>query len=104
MVSDDPETFEPARHSSVCTARDASPLPDGPFTGRMVYDLTYGQAETPLLRDAREAGCLTLDGLPMLVAQAERQFEWWTGQKPEPGVMAGALRRKLGAQTVERTL
>jgi len=31
----------------------------------------------------------------MLVAQAERQFEWWTGQKPEPGVMQDAVRRKM---------
>jgi hypothetical protein len=31
----------------------------------------------------------------MLVAQAERQFEWWTGQRPEPGIMAGAARRRL---------
>jgi shikimate 5-dehydrogenase len=44
-----------------------------------------------LLREARTAGCLTLDGLPMLIAQAERQFEWWTGQKPEPGVMKAAV-------------
>ena len=61
----------------------------GRSTGRLVYDLTYGAGESPLLRDARAAGCATLDGLPMLVAQAERQFEWWTGQQPAPGVMAG---------------
>ena len=72
-------------------ARDRSPMPHGPFTGRMVYDLTYGQTETPLLRDARQAGCLTLDGLPMLVAQAERQFEWWTGRRPADGVMKAAV-------------
>jgi len=73
------------------SARDETPLPGGPFDGHLVYDLTYGDAETPLLRDARSAGCLTLDGLPMLVAQAERQFEWWTGQKPQAGVMRGAV-------------
>jgi 3-dehydroquinate dehydratase/shikimate dehydrogenase len=27
-----------------------------------------------------------------LVAQAERQFEWWTGQRPAPGVMRAACR------------
>jgi len=31
----------------------------------------------------------------MLVAQAERQFEWWTGRKPEPGVMEAAARRRV---------
>ena len=70
--------------------RDESPLPGGPFTGRLVYDLTYGVGESRLVREARAAGCLALDGLPMLVAQAERQFEWWTGQQPPPGVMATA--------------
>jgi shikimate dehydrogenase len=70
-----------------------SPLPDGPFDGRFVYDLTYGGRESPLLDQARAAGCGTLDGVPMLIAQAERQFEWWTGRKPVPGVMAAAVSR-----------
>ena len=79
-------------------ARSESPLPHGPFTGRMVYDLTYGETESPLLRDARQAGCLTLDGLPMLVAQAERQFEWWTGNRPADGVMKTAVAHRLGRE------
>jgi 3-dehydroquinate dehydratase/shikimate dehydrogenase len=80
------------------SARQESPLPDGPFTGRMVYDLTYGDTESPLLRDARAAGCLTLDGLPMLVAQAEQQFEWWTGRKPPEGVMKTAVASRRGRE------
>jgi 3-dehydroquinate dehydratase/shikimate dehydrogenase len=75
--------------------RDESPLPREVVAGPLVYDLTYGAGPSPLLRDARAAGALTIDGLPMLVAQAERQFEWWTGQKPGAGVMANAVRRKL---------
>ena len=76
--------------------RDESPLPRDVVSGPLVYDLTYGAGPSALLRDAKAAGALTIDGLPMLVAQAERQFEWWTGQKPEPGVMANAVRRKVG--------
>jgi 3-dehydroquinate dehydratase / shikimate dehydrogenase len=76
--------------------RDESPLPRDVVSGPLVYDLTYGSGPSALLRDAKAAGALTIDGLPMLVAQAERQFEWWTGQKPEPGVMANAVRRKVG--------
>jgi shikimate dehydrogenase len=79
--------------------RDQSPLPRDAVVGPLVYDLTYGPGPSALLRDAKAAGSLTIDGLPMLVAQAERQFEWWTGQKPEPGVMAAAVKRR-----VERTL
>ena len=72
--------------------REESPLGRDQLTCGFVYDLTYGAAESALIRDARERGCRTLDGLPMLVAQAERQFEWWTGQRPMPGVMADAIR------------
>lgn len=76
--------------------RDQSPLPDGPFDGRLVYDLTYGVGDSRLVHDARAAGCVTLDGLPMLIAQAERQFEWWTGTRPVAGVMRAAAYRRLG--------
>lgn len=76
-------------------ASETSPVARDLLTGRFVYDLTYGATESALLRDARAMGCQTVDGLPMLIAQAERQFEWWTGQKPAPGVMAEAIRRKV---------
>jgi 3-dehydroquinate dehydratase/shikimate dehydrogenase len=76
------------------SAPDESPIARERLTGRLVYDLTYGEEESVLLHDAREMGCRAIDGLPMLIAQAERQFEWWTGQRPAPGVMAGALRAR----------
>ena len=75
------------------SSRDRSPLPGGRFGGTLVYDLTYGASESPLLRDARAAGCLTLDGRPMLLGQAARRFEWWTGQRPAAGVMEEAAVR-----------
>jgi 3-dehydroquinate dehydratase/shikimate dehydrogenase len=75
--------------------RAESPMPADRLTGQLVYDLTYGQGEATLLRDARGAGLKTLDGLAMLVAQAERQFTWWTGRQAEPGVMEAAARRRL---------
>ena len=81
---------------------DASPLPGGPFGGSLVYDLTYGSHESPLLREAAAAGCATLDGLAMLVAQAERQFEWWTGRRPPSGVMRNAAARRRAADSSGR--
>jgi shikimate 5-dehydrogenase len=42
----------------------------------------YTPARTPLLAAAEADGCMTLGGLDMLIAQAERQFELWTGQRP----------------------
>jgi 3-dehydroquinate dehydratase / shikimate dehydrogenase len=62
----------------------------GPFGGRLVYDLVYDPDPTPLMRAAAEAGCPAIGGLEMLVAQAERQFEIWTGQRPPAGLFAQA--------------
>ena len=70
---------------------EESPLPGGPFEGRLVYDLIYAPRETRLLREAKAAGCDTLDGLPMLVAQAEEQSLWWTGRRVPTGVMGRAV-------------
>ena len=62
---------------------------------RLVYDLVYNPTETKFLREARAAGCETLGGLEMLVAQAEEQFKLWTGAPPPEGVMYEAARRRL---------
>ena len=75
---------------------DATPVPEGPFDGRLVYDLVYNPPVTRLLADAAAAGCETLGGLAMLVAQAERQFEWWTGERPPAGLFRSAAERQLG--------
>ena len=62
---------------------------------RLVYDLVYNPTETRFLREAREAGCKTLGGLAMLVAQAAEQFKLWTGVAPPESVMYEAARRGL---------
>jgi 3-dehydroquinate dehydratase/shikimate dehydrogenase len=74
---------------------EETPWPDARFDGRLVYDLVYNPRDTRLLREARAAGCDTLDGLAMLVAQAELQFEIWTGRRPAPGVMLDAALARL---------
>lgn len=45
-----------------------------------VADIIYFPFETQLLRDARQAGCRTLDGGGMAVFQAARAFEIFTGR------------------------
>jgi len=62
---------------------------------RLVYDLVYNPLETPLLREARSAGCETLGGLEMLLAQAAVQFNLWTGKKAEPKVARAAATEAL---------
>jgi len=63
---------------------------EGAFDGHVVYDLVYNPMETRLLKEAAAAGCETLGGLDMLVAQAEDQSEWWTGKRPPTGLMKEA--------------
>jgi 3-dehydroquinate dehydratase/shikimate dehydrogenase len=60
---------------------------DGPG---VVYDLLYTPNPTELMSMAARAGCTTIGGLEMLVAQAEQQFEVWTGQRPAAGLFADA--------------
>ena len=75
---------------------DQSPLPDGhPLDGKLVYDLVYNPSETRLLTEARKAGCRTIGGLDMLVAQAQAQFEWWTERRPADRVMRDAATARL---------
>ncbi|MGH9374309.1 MAG: shikimate dehydrogenase, partial [Vicinamibacterales bacterium] len=67
-----------------------SPIEGAALDGEIVFDLVYAPAQTRLLADARAAGCMTIGGLEMLVAQAERQFELWTGHAPPPGLFQQA--------------
>ena len=80
---------------------DATPWPGARFDGRLVYDLVYNPPVTRLLREAAAAGCETIGGLEMLVAQARRQFEWWTGRQPDADVMRRAALKRL-AEEAER--
>jgi 3-dehydroquinate dehydratase/shikimate dehydrogenase len=66
------------------------PMRGIPLDGEIVFDLVYAPAVTPLLDRARKEGCLTIGGIEMLVAQAERQFELWTGQRPPAGLFKDA--------------
>ncbi len=64
---------------------------------RLAYDLVYNPAETRFLREASAAGCDTLGGLPMLIAQAAEQFRLWTGREAPAGVMQETARRVLAS-------
>jgi shikimate dehydrogenase len=54
-----------------------------------VCDLIY--KKTLLLTKAEEKGCVTLNGLGMLLWQGVCAFELWTGAKPDVGIMRNAL-------------
>jgi shikimate dehydrogenase len=55
---------------------------DGLQPGQVVTDLVYAPLETRLLREAREAGAVAVDGLGMLLHQAVPAFERWFGVRP----------------------
>jgi shikimate dehydrogenase len=56
------------------------PVPEASLrSGGVVFDMVYEPRDTPLLQAARAAGCRSVDGVEMLVAQAVGQFEAWTG-------------------------
>jgi len=59
---------------------------DGLQRGAVVTDLVYAPLRTRLLQVADEAGCVTVDGLGMLLHQAVPGFERWFGVRPEVDV------------------
>jgi len=76
---------------------DASVWPDDrPIPAHLaVCDLVYRPLETKLLRQARAAGAVAIDGLGMLIAQGALSFEMWTGQWPPEDVMRAACEAEL---------
>jgi 3-dehydroquinate dehydratase/shikimate dehydrogenase len=62
---------------------------------RLAYDLVYNPGDTRFQREARAAGCETIGGLTMLVAQAAEQFKLWTGRDAPVDVMREAALRRL---------
>lgn len=68
-------------------AIDPAPLP----SHAVVADLVYHPRRTPLLVAAEGRGLRTVGGIGMLVHQAARQLEAWTGQPAPIDAMAAAV-------------
>ena len=58
-----------------------------------VFDLIYNPARTALMMDAEKRGIVTVGGLSMLVAQAARAFEHFTGDDYEEGIIEQVVAR-----------
>lgn len=79
-------------------AGDPSPLDSDLFSLAQadgVYDMIYRPASTPLLDQARAAGCRTANGLGMLLYQGAAALELWSGQPVPVEVMRAALHREI---------
>jgi len=75
---------------------DKSPVPSECLKpGIVVMDAVYSPLKTRLLKEAETRGCMTINGLYMLVYQGAAQFEIWTGEKAPVEFMLGVAKDKV---------
>jgi 3-dehydroquinate dehydratase/shikimate dehydrogenase len=81
-----------------CTSAGMSPRSEEtPFPAEalrpemIVFDTVYNPVETRLLREARAAGCRTISGIEMFVAQAAAQYRRWHRTEASREIMRAAL-------------
>lgn len=53
----------------------------------IIYDIVYNPAKTVLIQEAQKRGLKTIGGLDMLIFQAQRAIEIWTGRIPDEKIM-----------------
>lgn len=53
----------------------------------IVYDIVYNPTKTLLITEAQKRGLKTIGGLDMLIFQAQRALEIWTGKTPDVQAM-----------------
>jgi len=63
--------------------------------GQIVFDVVYNPVKTQLLKLAEKEGAITVDGLSMLVYQAAKSFELWTGEEMPVEQVRTALKHFL---------
>lgn len=82
--------------TSVGMEEDRSPVPSTALHADLVVmDAVYRPLRTRLLRDAAQAGAVTIDGAWMLLYQGVAAFEQWTGHDAPVEAMNTALRERL---------
>jgi 3-dehydroquinate dehydratase/shikimate dehydrogenase len=81
---------------------DQTPLPEEYLKKDMVvFDTVYNPAQTLLLKQAKQAGAKTIDGLSMFINQALAQFKLFTSQDAAPDLMRKVSLKHL-ANDLER--
>ncbi len=63
--------------------------------GGVAVDLLTSPSSTPLLTEARRAGCTAFGGIGLLLHQGAIAFELWTGRVPPLDVMSAAALAEL---------
>jgi 3-dehydroquinate dehydratase / shikimate dehydrogenase len=59
----------------------------------IVFDTVYNPENTVMIKTAKKAGCLTINGLDMFVRQAAYQYKLFTGQEPPVALMRETVKR-----------
>lgn len=65
-------------------------------TDTVIYDIIYNPTKTLLIQKAKEYGLETIGGLDMLINQAAKAQEIWTGKFPDVNKMKIAALENLG--------
>ncbi len=62
----------------------------------IIYDLIYNPSPTPFLKFCDRKGCMTIDGIQMLIAQGAKSLSFWTNGLEVPfEVMHDAIKKYL---------
>ena len=78
---------------------DATPLPKKCLKKDMtVFDTVYNPAETLLLKQAKQAGAKTVDGVSMFINQACSQFKLFSGKAANPKLMRKTISNYIAKQ------
>ncbi len=59
----------------------------------IAFDVVYNPEQTLFIKFAREKGCRVVTGVDMFVKQAARQFEMFTGQKPDVNLIRDVIKK-----------
>lgn len=78
---------------------DQSPFPENVIRPEHIcYDATYNPVETCFLKQGRKRGCITVNGMGMLLHQGIAQIKLWTGEDAPVDVMKRELENVLAGR------
>ncbi len=75
----------------VAARRSEGAVLQGVHSATIAVDITYEPRDSAWRQRYRDAGCRTLNGLPMLAYQAALQMRWWWGVALEGAQLLGVL-------------
>jgi len=67
---------------------------------QIVFDLIYNPTKTNFLKMAEMQGAKVVGGLKMLISQAAKSFELWTGAEMPVAIISDSLQQYIGKQNI----